>query len=109
MDHYAPNRHDTGSTTARSVDEVALIGDTISHYAPVLIAALSIGIRRAGVQKKFVRRRAGAFRRIALAYEAGRDGFWLARRHRGACHPFGERCRVTRAQAGEDGSSGCGD
>src|SRR6478609_6969816 len=40
-------------------------------------------------------------RRIALAYEAGRDGFWLARycsRHRGACHPFGERCRVTRAQ-----------
>src|SRR5256886_12822218 len=45
--------------------------------------------------------------------EAGRDGFWLAlahcSRHRGACHPFGERCRVTRAQAGEDGSSGCGD
>src|SRR6266404_4876991 len=39
-------------------------------------------------------------RRIALAY---------CSRHRGACHPFGERCRVTRAQAGEDGSSGCGD
>src|SRR6266545_3493402 len=35
------NRHDTGSTTARSVDEVALIRDTISHYAPVLIAPLS--------------------------------------------------------------------
>jgi len=33
--------HDTGSTTARSVDEVALIRDTISHYAPVLIAPLS--------------------------------------------------------------------
>ena len=31
-------RHDTGSTTARSVDEVALIRDTVSHYAPVLIA-----------------------------------------------------------------------
>src|SRR6266508_6480013 len=46
------NRHDTGSTTARSVDEVALIRDTISHYAPVLIAPLSIQIRRAGVQKK---------------------------------------------------------
>jgi hypothetical protein len=40
------------------VDEVVLIGDTISHYAPVLIATLSIGIRRAGVQKKFVMRRA---------------------------------------------------
>src|SRR5260370_20453554 len=47
--------------------------------------------------------------RIALAYEAGRDGFWLARWliARGieaACHPFGKRCGVTRAQAGEDGS-----
>src|SRR5207248_11091992 len=48
------NRHDTGSTTARSVDELALIRDTIRHYAPVLIAPLSIQIRRAGVQKKFV-------------------------------------------------------
>jgi hypothetical protein len=35
------------------VDEVALIQDTINHYAPVLIAPLSIQIRRAGVQKKF--------------------------------------------------------
>src|ERR1019366_5193617 len=37
--------------------------------------------------------------RIALAYEAGRDGFWLARwliaRDRGACHPFGKRCGAT--------------
>jgi hypothetical protein len=39
---------DIGSTTARSVDEVALIRDAISHYAPVLIATLSIQIRRAG-------------------------------------------------------------
>jgi len=54
LDHYAPNRHDIGSTTARSVDELALIRDTISHYAPVLIAPLSIQIRRAGVQKNFV-------------------------------------------------------
>jgi hypothetical protein len=44
-----------GSTTARSADEVALIRDTISHYAPVLIAPLSIRIRRAGVQKNFVK------------------------------------------------------
>jgi hypothetical protein len=48
------NRHDTGSTTARSVDELALIRDIIRHYAPVLIAPLSIQIRHAGVQKKFV-------------------------------------------------------
>src|SRR5439155_6187467 len=42
LDQYAPNRHEIGSTTARSVDEVALIRDTISHYSPVLIAPLSI-------------------------------------------------------------------
>jgi len=36
--YYAPSRHDTGSTTARSVDEVALIQDTLSRYTPVLIA-----------------------------------------------------------------------
>ena len=47
------NRHETGSTTARSVDEIALIRDTINHYGPVFIASLSIQIRRAGVQKKF--------------------------------------------------------
>ena len=47
------NRHETGSTTARSVDEIALIRDTINHYGPVFIASLSIRIRRAGVQKKF--------------------------------------------------------
>jgi hypothetical protein len=35
------------------VDEVALIRDTISRYAPVSIAPLSIQIRRASVQKKF--------------------------------------------------------
>jgi hypothetical protein len=33
------------------VDEVALIQNTISDYAPVLIGPLSIQIRRAGVQK----------------------------------------------------------
>ena len=52
-DRYAPNRHDTGSTTARSVDEIALIRDTMNHYGPVFIASLSIQIRRTGVQKKF--------------------------------------------------------
>jgi hypothetical protein len=39
------NRYDTGSTSPRSVGEVALIWDTISHYSPVLIAPLSIQIR----------------------------------------------------------------
>jgi hypothetical protein len=39
----APNRRvfDTGSTSPRSVGEVAVIRDTISHYSPVLIALLS--------------------------------------------------------------------
>jgi hypothetical protein len=37
-----PNRHDTGSTSPRSVSEIALIWDTISHYSPVLIAPLAI-------------------------------------------------------------------
>jgi hypothetical protein len=37
--------------------------------------------------------------RIALAYEAGRDGFWLARwRDRGICYPFGKRCSVADRQ-----------
>jgi len=41
--------------------------------------------------------------RIALAYEAGRDGFWLARwliargieAHVIHCYPFGKCCGVT--------------
>src|SRR3954471_686455 len=53
---YAPNRHDTGSTSPRSVGEVTLIRDTISHYSPVLIAPLS-NLPRAGVQKKRAHRR----------------------------------------------------
>src|SRR6516225_5638905 len=44
------NRHDTGSTSPRSVGEVALIWDTISHYSPVLIAPLAI--HRAGTSRK---------------------------------------------------------
>src|ERR1700730_14664783 len=35
LNHYAPNRHDTGSTSPRSVGEVALIRHTISHFACV--------------------------------------------------------------------------
>src|SRR3954469_9223195 len=63
LDRYAPSRHDTGPTTARSVDEIALIRNTINHYGPVFIASLSIQIRRAGVQKKFGGRAAGWVRR----------------------------------------------
>src|SRR5271168_2454569 len=48
-------------------------------------------------------------KRIAVAFEAGRDGFWLARwlrdaRHRGLRHPSDEHSGVARAPAGEDGS-----
>ena len=50
--------------------------------------------------------------RITLAYEAGlrrllTGALAYCSWDRGACHPFGKRCGVTRAQAGEDGSSGC--
>src|SRR6266700_4808069 len=41
--------------------------------------------------------------RIAVAYEAGRDGFWLARwlraRYRGSRHPCLQRGRLARAPA----------
>jgi hypothetical protein len=47
---------------------------------------------------------------IAVAYEAGRDGFWLARwlrgrGIRGACDPPDKYCRIARAPPGEDGSA----
>src|SRR5215471_12827776 len=47
-----PNWHDTGSTSPRSVGEVALIWDTISHYWRVLIAPLAIISSRRRIQKK---------------------------------------------------------
>jgi hypothetical protein len=46
--------------------------------------------------------------RIAVAYEAGRDGFWLARWLRGRgieADPPDKCCRVARASPGEDGSA----
>src|SRR5215471_4280210 len=64
-----PNWHDTGSTSPRSVGEVALIWDTISHYSRVLIAPLAIISSRRHVQKK-----------IVLAGDAagsGQGGSWL--------------------------------
>src|SRR6266700_7686016 len=58
------------------LDELALIRDTIRHYAPVLIAPLSIQIRRAGVQKKFVGPHLGMHsslkgRKVAVKYRDG--------------------------------------
>src|SRR3954465_14213513 len=44
--------------------------------------------------------------RICVAFEAGRDGFWLARkRHGGLRHSLGERRRLPRAPAREDRST----
>ena len=45
--------------------------------------------------------------RITVAFEAGRDGFWLARwlrgpRHRGACDPRHQHRGLARAPPGED-------
>jgi hypothetical protein len=37
--------------SARSVDEVALMRDTINQYGPTFIAPLSIEVRRPGIQK----------------------------------------------------------
>ena len=46
-----PNRHDTGSTSPRSVGEVALIRDTTSHDSPALIAPfVNLGRRRDGAE-----------------------------------------------------------
>jgi hypothetical protein len=45
---------DTGSTSPRSVGEVALIRDTTSHYSPVLIAPfVNLGRRRDGAEILF--------------------------------------------------------
>jgi hypothetical protein len=55
------------------VDEVALIRDTISHYAPVLIAPLSIRIRPAGFQKIWSPRQGS----IPLAWCGMWVGGWL--------------------------------
>ena len=43
-------------------------------------------------------------KRIAVAFEAGRDGFWLARwlRARDICHSYIERSRIARAPACQD-------
>src|SRR6516162_4999941 len=63
-----PNWHDTGSTGPRSVGEVALIWDTISHYSPVLIAPLANFIAPARRKKN---KRSGlgvAYRVLAFRY-----------------------------------------
>ena len=46
-------------------------------------------------------------KRIAVAFEAGRDGFWLARwlrarGHRSPCHSRIQRSRIARAPARQD-------
>ena len=47
--------------------------------------------------------------RIAVAFETGRGGFWLARwlsaRYRGPCHPCRERAGTARAPACQDRSA----
>ena len=60
------NRHDTGSTSPRSVGEVALIWDTISHYLPVLIAPLATNFILIGSVSDRVSVQRGAKRMILL-------------------------------------------
>ena|SRR5436190_17368761 len=57
LDHYAPNRHDTGSTTARSVDEVALTPDTKRLCAWVDRIFINSQIVEPAARKKFQARR----------------------------------------------------
>jgi hypothetical protein len=61
-----PNRHDTGSTSPRSVGEVAPIWNTISHYSPVLIAPLAINFILIGSVSNRVSVQRGAKRMILL-------------------------------------------
>jgi len=61
-----PNWHDTGSTSPRSVGEVALIWDTISHYLPVLIAPLATNFILIGSVSDRVSVQRGAKRMILL-------------------------------------------
>jgi hypothetical protein len=66
---------DTGSTTARSVKEVALFRETKSHYALVLVAPLSIRICRAPASRKFgARAKAGTDRRSPSDNRCGGGG-----------------------------------
>ena len=80
-----PNWHDTGSTSPRSVSEVALIWDTISHYSPVLIAPLAF-IAPARPEKN---KRSGPFSKRPL-----RSSRWLRptrRFRRSSATPSGRR------------------
>jgi hypothetical protein len=95
---YAPNRHDTGSTTARSVGEIALIRNIINHYGPVFIASLSIQIRRAGVRKNLAVGLVGASRRLlsrSMPMKAGRETSQRPHRQGQGC------CRARRPRADE--------
>ena len=68
-----PNWHDTGSTSPRSVGEVALIWDTISHYSPVLIAPLANFIAPAR-RKKNKRSGLGVVHRAGTSKKNKRSG-----------------------------------
>src|SRR5262249_30104610 len=95
-----PNRHDTGSTSPRSVGEDALIWDTISHYSPVLIAPLANFIAPARPEKN---KRSGPFSGHGEAQSLG--GFEVDRqfeRGRLQDRQFG-RVRTLENAAGIDG------
>jgi hypothetical protein len=65
-----------GHTSPRVRDPIAVAPDWAVLFQPVLYHIFKIGIESLPVEAV----RAGRpISRIALAYEAGRDGFWLAR------------------------------
>src|SRR5215831_8464515 len=101
--------------------ETTIIGVIEMSQSKWLVAAVVPGIKRQPLKKldadeesllKLLHRwrqeaeRAGySIKRIVVAYEAGRDGFWLAGAwHGGLRHPSHEHCGVARASTRKDRS-----
>jgi transposase len=118
-----PQRNDLSRSLVALDQESTLIAVIEMSQSSWLVAGIVPGIERHPLKKldpdeeallRLLQRwrdeatKAGhTITRIVLAYEAGRDGFWLARWLRGRGiegprHPPDERRRLARAPAGED-------
>src|SRR4051794_6822984 len=122
MECPMPQPNDLSRSLAAFDQDSTLIAVIEMSQSNWLVAGLVPGIERQPLKKlsadkdellKLVQRwrneaaQAGReIKRIVVAYEAGRDGFWLARwlrrRHRGLCHPSLERRCLARAPTGKD-------
>ena len=121
-----PHRHDLNKSHAALEQSSTLVAVIEMGLTSWLVAGIVPGIERHPLKKLAVDEEAlltllyrwqdeaasagHTVTRIAVAFEAGRDGFWLARwlsarDNRSTCHPSGERCRIARAPESEDGST----